>query len=67
MPQQVHWLVQAVSASAVTFTLKAATVPLTQRFCALLHVGGVKAGAVAVSAVRWDTVREVYKIVSDNL
>ena len=67
MPQQVNWLVQAVSANSASFMLNAATVPLTQRFCALLHVGGVEAGTVASSAVRWDTAREVYKVVHDSL
>ena len=67
MPQQVHWLVQAVSATSVAFTVKATTVPLTQRFCAVLHAGGVQVGAVAASAVRWDTARDVYKVVSDTL
>ncbi len=67
LPQQVHWLVQAVSAKSTTFTLKATTIPLTQRFCSLLHSAGIKAGAASISAVRWDTANDVYKIVQDSL
>ena len=67
LPQQLHWLLRAVSAQTAMFTLKAATIPLTQRFCSLLYMGGVDSGATSVSAMRWDTACEVYKIVQDSL
>jgi hypothetical protein len=67
LPQQVHWLMQSVSAQSDVFTLKAATIPLTQRFCSLLHVCGVAKGSTSVSAMRWDTSRNIYKVVQDSL
>jgi hypothetical protein len=67
MPQQMNWLVQAVLAKAPVFTLKAATIPTTQRFCSLLHKGGIESGAASICAVRWDTARKVYRVVQDNL
>lgn len=67
LPQQLHWLVEAVSCNSAMFTIKAVTIPLTQRFCALLHLSGVAAEASAISAVRWDQRQEVYKIVTESL
>jgi hypothetical protein len=67
MPQQLNWLVQAMLAKAPIFTLKATTIPTTQRFCSLLHKGGIESGAASISAVRWDTARKVYRVVQDNL
>lgn len=67
MPQQLNWLVQAMLAKAPIFTLKATTIPTTQRFCSLLHKGGIESGAASISAVRWDTGRKVYRVVQDNL
>ena len=67
LPQQLHWLLQSVAARSPMFTLKATTIPLTQRFCSLLHVGGIAQGAASISAMRWDTARNVYKVVQDGL
>ena len=67
LPQQMHWLLRAVSASSASFTVKAATLPITQRFSAILHMGGVEAGAASVSAMRWDSSRDVFKVVQESL
>ncbi len=67
LPQQMHWLLQAVSANSKTFTVKATTLPTTQRFSAILHMGGVEAGAASISAMRWDSNRNIYKVVQETL
>jgi hypothetical protein len=67
LPQQLHWLVQAVSASSAMFTMKATTISPTQRFCSLLHMGGIEADSASISVVRWDTAHDVYKVVQDSL